>query len=122
VRFMPQGFSSISTSLQQVHPDLEESALVSGASRVRAATEVTMPLIRSSIISAMLLLLILSMRELSAAIFLFTSDTRVLSVVIFDFWDSGLFGRAAAASLLYSALLGVVAIFARRYLGAKTGE
>lgn len=120
VRFMPQGFSTISTSLQQVHPDLEESALVCGAGRVRAAGEVTMPLIRSSIISAMLLLLILSMRELSAAIFLFTSDTRVLSVVIFDFWDSGLFSRAAAASILYSGVLGVVAIFARRYLGTST--
>lgn len=120
VRFMPQGFSTISTSLQQVHPDLEESALVCGAGRVRAAGEVTMPLIRSSIISAMLLLLILSMRELSAAIFLFTSDTRVLSVVIFDFWDSGLFSRAAAASILYSGVLGVVAILARRYLGTST--
>ena len=122
VRFMPQGFSSISTSLQQVHPDLEESAMVSGAGRVRAAFEVTMPLIRSSIISAMLLLLILSMRELSAAIFLFTSDTRVLSIVIFDFWDSGLYGRAAAASLIYSGVLGAIAIVARRYLGANTGE
>lgn len=122
VRFMPQGFSSISTSLQQVHPDLEESAQVAGAGRVRSAIEVTMPLIRSSIISAMLLLLILSMRELSAAIFLFTSDTRVLSIVIFDFWDSGLFGRAAAASLIYSGVLAVVAIGARRYLGASTGK
>ena len=122
VRFMPQGYSSIATSLQQVHPDLEESAQVSGAGRVRAAWEVTMPLIRSSIISAMLLLLILSMRELSAAIFLFTSDTRVLSIVIFDFWDSGLFGRAAAASLIYSGVLGIVAIVARRYLGANTGK
>lgn len=120
VRFMPQGYSSISTSLQQVHPDLEESALVCGAGRVRAAGEVTVPLIRSSIISAMLLLLILSMRELSAAIFLFTSDTRVLSIVIFDFWDSGLIPRAAAASILYSLVLGAVAVVARRYLNTST--
>lgn len=120
VRFMPQGYSSISTSLQQVHPDLEESALVCGAGKVRAAGEITVPLIRSSIISAMLLLLILSMRELSAAIFLFTSDTRVLSIVIFDFWDSGLVPRAAAASILYSLVLGAIAILARRWLNTST--
>lgn len=119
VRFMPQGYSSISTSLQQVHPDLEESAQVCGAGRVRAAGEVTMPLIQSSIVSAMLLLLILSMRELSAAIFLFTSDTRVLSIVIFDFWDSGSVPRAAAASILYSLLLGAIAVVARRRLGSS---
>lgn len=118
-RFMPQGFTSIGSSLRQVHTDLEESAVVAGASRTRASLEVTVPLIRSSVISAMLLLLILSMRELSVAIFLFTSDTRVLSIVIFDFWDGGSLARAASASLLYSALLTAIVIAARPWMGVK---
>jgi iron(III) transport system permease protein len=118
-RFMPQGFTSIASSIRQVHTDLEESAVVSGATKTRASIEVTIPLIRSSVISAALLLLILSFRELSIAIFLFTTDTRMLSIVIFDFWDGGSLSRAAAASLLYSALLTVIVIAARRYMGVK---
>ena len=31
----------------------------------------------------------LSMRELTAALFLFTSDTRLLSIAIFDAYDNG---------------------------------
>ncbi|MQA13083.1 MAG: ABC transporter permease subunit [Pseudonocardiaceae bacterium] len=118
-RFMPQGFTSIAASIRQVHTDLEESAVVSGASKTRSSLEVTVPLIRSSVIAAMLLLLILSFRELSVALFLFTTDTRVLSIVIFDFWNGGSLGRAAAASLLYSALLTVIVLAARRWMGVK---
>lgn len=122
VRFMPQGFRSISSSILQVHRDLEESAFVAGASRTRTTVEVTIPLIRSGVVSTMVLLLILSMRELSAAIFLFTSNTRVLSVVIFDLWFSGVLARAAAVSLIYAGLLLVVVMFARRYLGVQGQE
>lgn len=118
-RFMPQGFTSIAASIRQVHTDLEESAVVSGASKTRSSLEVTVPLIRSSVISAMLLLLILSFRELSVALFLFTTDTRVLSIVIFDFWNGGSLGRAAAASLLYSVLLTAIVLAARRWMGVK---
>ena len=60
-----------------------------------------------------------SMRELGAAIFLFTSNTRVLSVVIFDLWFSGVLARAAAVSLIYAGLLLVIVMFARRYLGVQ---
>ncbi|MGH2604202.1 MAG: ABC transporter permease, partial [Dehalococcoidia bacterium] len=104
-RFMPQGYRGISATILQVHKDLEESAQVSGASRARAAVNVVVPLIRSGIFSTMLLLFILSMRELSASIFLFTSDTRVLPIVLYDQWTSGSYSRMAAISLLYSALL-----------------
>lgn len=119
VRFMPQGFRSLSSSILQVHRDLEESAFVSGASRARTTVEVTMPLIRSGVVSTMVLLLILSMRELSAAIFLFTSGTRVLSVVVFDLWYSGVLARAAAVSIIYSGVLMIIVLFARKYLGVQ---
>lgn len=116
-RFMPQAFTSISSSIRQVHTDLEESAVVSGASKTRSSLEVTVPLIRSSVIAAALLMLILSFRELSVALFLFTTDTRVLSIVIFDFWDSGSVARAAGASLIYSILLTAIVLAARRWMG-----
>jgi iron(III) transport system permease protein len=116
-RFMPQAFTSIASSIRQVHPDLEESAVVSGASKTRSSLEVTVPLIRSSVIAAALLMLILSFRELSVSLFLFTTDTRVLSIVIFDFWDSGSVARAAGASLIYSVLLTAIVLAARRWMG-----
>jgi iron(III) transport system permease protein len=117
--FMPQGFRGISSSINQIDRDLEEAALMSGADRLRANIAVTLPLIRTGIVSTMLLLFILSMRELSTAIFLFTSDTRLLSILVYDQWESGNFPRVAAISLVYSAILLVVTLVARRWFGAK---
>jgi iron(III) transport system permease protein len=117
--FMPQGFRGISSSIGQVDRDLEEAALMSGANRLRANLAVTVPLIRTGIVSTMLLLFILSMREISTAIFLFTSDTRLLSILVYDQWESGNFPRVAAISIIYSLILLAITLVARRWFGTK---
>lgn len=118
-RFLPQGFQGISSTIVQVDKDLEDAAIVSGANRSRAVRSVTFPLIKTGVVSTMLLLFILSFRELSAALFLFTSDTRILSVVIYDQWESGQWPRVAAMSLLYSLVLLVVTLVGRRKFGLR---
>ena len=121
-RFMPQGFRGVSSTIQQVHKDLEESAYVCGASRLRAAVKITFPLIRTGLVSTMLLLFILSMRELSAAIFLYTQDTRVLAITIYDQWDSGFWPRAAAISIVYSLVLLALTLIGRRWFGINAAH
>lgn len=116
-RFMPQGYRSISATILQVHRDLEDSAIVSGASRAKAATTILMPLIRPGIFSAMLLLFVLALRELSTSIFLFTSETQVLAIVLYEQWEAGSWTRVATISILYSALLLAVTFLSRRWLG-----
>jgi iron(III) transport system permease protein len=118
VRFMPQGFRNLSASIAQIHPELEESAWVCGATKSRTAAAVTFPLMRTSIASTMLILFVLAFRELSAAIFLFTSRTRVVAIVIYDLWEAGNIRGSASVSILYSIVLLFVAIFARRSFGS----
>lgn len=115
---MPQGFRGIAGSILQVDKDLEDSAVMHGASRARAVTRITIPLMRVGITSTFLLLLMLAMRELTVPLFLFTSDTRLLSIVIFDNFENGFLQAAAAMSLLYCVVIFVLAALAQRY-GAK---
>jgi iron(III) transport system permease protein len=116
VRFIPQGYGGIAGSLRQIDPDLEAAAEVSGAGKLRAMTYVTVPLLRTSIISAGLMVLILSVRELASSIFIFTSKTRVLSVVVFGQWENGQWDRVASMSLAYSAILLVITILGAKWL------
>jgi iron(III) transport system permease protein len=116
--FLPQGYRGVSASIIQLDKDLEDSAVMLGARRHRAITFVTAPLLRVGLSSTFLLLLMLSMRELTAALFLFTSDTRLLSIAIFDAYDNGSFQSAAELSLLYCAVIAVLAVLARRF-GSK---
>jgi iron(III) transport system permease protein len=119
VRFMPQGYRSLSDTLGQVDLDLEDSAYVAGASRVRAVRTITLPLIRVGVVSATLLLFILAVRELTASLFLVTFETRVLAIVLYESWANGAIADVAAISLAYSALLLVITLVARRYFNVK---
>jgi iron(III) transport system permease protein len=116
--FLPQGYRGVSASIVQLDKDLEDSAVMLGARRHRAITFVTAPLLRVGLSSTFLLLMMLSMRELTAALFLFTSDTRLLSIAIFDAYDNGSFQSAAELSLLYCVVIAVLAVLARRF-GSK---
>ncbi len=112
---MPQGFQGASAGILQIHQDLEDSAVMHGANRVRAIWRVTVPLLRVPLTSTFLLLLMLSMRELTVPLFLFTTDTRLLSIVIFDNYENGILQSSAATSVLYCVLIFLLAWLARRF-------
>lgn len=119
--FLPQGYRSISSSMLQLDKDLEDSAVMLGAHRVRAVFSVTIPLMRVGITSTVLLYLMLSMRELSASLFLFTSETRILSILVFDSFDNGQTTGAAAISVFYILVIAVLAIGAQM-IGSRSSK
>lgn len=112
---MPQGLRSVAASIRSTDRDLEDSAVVHGANRPRAVIAVTVPLMKVSLASSFLLLLVLSMRELTVPLFLYTSDTSILSILIFDrFTNGGASQEAAAISLIYCGLMAILAYLPRR--------
>lgn len=113
---MPQGFRGVASSIRAVDRDLEDSAVMLGATRRRAIWYVTMPLMRQGLVASFVLLLLLSMRELTVPLFLYTSDTMILSILVFDKYENyGALQEAAATALIYCALMFIVAIIARRF-------
>ena len=56
-------------------------------------------------------------RELSASIILFTPDTKVMSVVIFDLKEEGQFGAIAVLGLFMIAMTFAVVLTMERVLG-----
>ncbi|GFG50696.1 ABC transporter permease [Mycolicibacterium agri] len=112
---MPQGYQGASSSILQVDRELEDSAVMHGAHRAKAVWKITAPLLRVPLTSTFLLLLMLSMRELTVPLFLFTTDTRLLSIVIFDDFENGILQRSAATSLVYCVVIFVLTYAARRF-------
>ncbi|MGJ9422457.1 ABC transporter permease [Aeromicrobium sp. CF3.5] len=111
----PQGFRGVASSIQAMDRDLEDSAVMLGANRTRAVTTVTIPLMKVGLLSTFLLLLMLSMRELTVPLFLYTSDTEILSIAIYDaFENGGALREAAAMSVIYTAFMFVLAYIPRR--------
>lgn len=112
---LPQGYRGMSSSLIQLNPELEEAALMHGANRPRAIGRVTMPLIREGLLSTFILMIMLSLREMTVPLFLYTTDTRLLSILIFDHYENGSVQQAAALGVWYVLLIGILAVLARRF-------
>jgi iron(III) transport system permease protein len=118
---MPQGFRGIASSIRSVDRDLEDSAVMLGARRTRAVAWITLPLMRVAVLSTFLLLLMLSMRELTVPLFLYTTDTEILSIAIYDqFENGGALREASATALVYCAIMFLLSYLPRRF-GAGAG-
>ncbi len=96
---MPVGYSQSDATFRGIPPELEEAGRILGAGRLRVLYEITAPLARSGIIATWCFIFIGVIRELSASIILFTPNTKVISVVIFDLKEEGQFGAIAVLGL-----------------------
>ncbi|MDP9096010.1 MAG: iron ABC transporter permease, partial [Pseudomonadota bacterium] len=65
-RFLPDTVKALSSSLVQIHRELEEAAWVCGRSTVGTIATIMLPLTRPGVVAAMTLLFILSTRELGS--------------------------------------------------------
>jgi len=107
-RFMPDTIKALSTSLLQIHRELEEAAWICGSNLLRTIRTIILPLARPGVIAAMTLLFILAIRELGSSLFLYTSKTMVMAVLLLDYYEGGNVGITAAFSLVQTILLGVL--------------
>jgi iron(III) transport system permease protein len=99
---LPSAYQQLQAAFATVHPELEDASRILGATRLQSLRQITAPLLRTGVIATWCFIFIGVMRELSAAIILFTSQTKVLSVLIFDLNESG---DLAAISVLGIAML-----------------
>lgn len=104
-QFAPQGLQAISSALVQIHPELEESSTLSGANLLYTLRRVVVPLAWPGILAALTLLLVLSFRELAIALFLYTTNTVVFSLAMFDDWARGSTGMVAVMALFQSVVV-----------------
>jgi iron(III) transport system permease protein len=111
-RFMPDTVKALSTSFLQIHRELEEAAWLCGKGLLGTIRTIMLPLASPGVIAAMTLLFVLAIRELGSSLFLYTSDTMVMSVLLLDYYEGGNIGKTAAFSLVQTVLLGVLIGFA----------
>lgn len=104
-RFLPDTMKALSSSLIQIHKELEEASWICGRGLLATIRKVVVPLTWPGLLSGMTLLFVLSIRELGSSLFLYTSDSIIMSVLLLDFWEGGSIGVSAAFSVFQSALL-----------------
>ena len=121
---LPYGMRYIVPGMAQIKDELEEAATASGAGWWQSFRRVFVPLLMPSLLAAFLYAMIVSFREVSAAIFLYSSGTEVVSVQVFDLFSNGSYPVVAALGvvlvLFLSILAGGVRLLTRRF-GIRSG-
>src|SRR5438105_4313121 len=119
-RFMPYGMRYNTTSMLQIHTELEESAAMCGASWTTTFRRIVLPLLKPGLVAGWIYVMIVSIRELSTSILLYSPDTRVVSIVIWELWQNGQYVELSALGVLFILLLFVLVLIAR-WVGGKYG-
>jgi iron(III) transport system permease protein len=110
--YLPFGVRAATSAVRQLHPELEDAARVGGASWAQTMSRITVPLTFPSLVAAWMLLFILSTQEVSASILLYSSRSIVLSVAMFDLWETGSINALAALGVLQVAVTLVILVVA----------
>ncbi len=110
----PAAYQQLVAVASSIHPELEEAGRLLGATPLRVLWDITAPLMRSGIVAAWCFVFIGAIREISAAILLFTAPTRTIAVVIYDLNESGDTGSIAVLGLLLMIVTFAVLALANR--------
>jgi iron(III) transport system permease protein len=104
-RFLPYGMRYVSTSMLQIHKELEESAAMSGASWGMTFRRVVLPLLVPGLLSGTIYVLIVSIRELSSSILLYSPGSEVVSIMIWELWQNGQYVELSALGVMLIIML-----------------
>ena len=99
-RFLPIAYANSDAAIRAINPELEDAVRILGGSRALALRRVVTPLLQRGLAGAFILVFIPATRELSSAIFLYTTGTQGLSVLLFDKSDEGNFEMLSSIGLV----------------------
>lgn len=103
--YLPFGIRSISATIVQIDPTLEECAQVTGASWLHTLRTITFPLLKPGIIAGWSLLFIMFSRELSSSILLCSSRSTVMSVELYNLYWQGFYPVLAVLAMAQSLII-----------------
>ena len=119
-RYMPYGMRYASTSMYQIGRELEECALTSGAGWFQSFRRIMLPLLAPGLIAGWVYIMIVSVRELSSTIVIYSPGKEVLSILIWEQYQNGELPQLAALGIMMVGAL-VVLVATAYKLGARIG-
>jgi len=110
VRYLPYGMRFGHVGLLSIHRELEESSAACGGNWGQTVRKILFPLMLPTLFASWIYVFLITIRELSVALLLYSPGSQVVSVIIWELWENGRIGELAAFSLVFT--LGTVLLAA----------
>ncbi len=114
-RFLPYGMRAVSSTIIQIHKELEEASIACGAGFLVTFRRVLIPMMRPGVMAGWIILVTIFMREFSATLFLYSPGAEPLGPLMYFLYLDGMRGRVAAIGLVISLISVILIAFAQRY-------
>ena len=121
-RYLPICLRTVIGGVVQISDEMEAASKMCGASWLLTFRRIILPLLKPTLIAAWLMLFLIFMRELSMSIILSGPGNPVISVVMFDYYESGELPPLAATSFLLIAVTVAVVLISRRIFKVRYSE
>lgn len=116
-KYLPVAFQTSNAALMSIHPELEESSRILGANRLTVFKDITVPLFKVALVASWILIFLPSLRELSSSVLLWTTNTKVITVVILHFYEEGRLEYVSVLGVLIMILTLLVVALSYRIVG-----
>jgi len=120
-RFLPYGMRAVSSTIIQVHKELEEASVACGAGFLATFRRVLIPMMRPGVMAGWIILVTIFMREFSATLFLYSPGSEPLGPLLYFLYLDGMRGRVAAIGLIISVISVILIAIAQRYSHWESG-
>jgi iron(III) transport system permease protein len=102
--YLPYGLRYAHPGILRIHPELEESAQLSGSGWLRTFGRVVVPLLLPALFAGWVFVFLISVRELSVAALLYTPRSPVIATTMLDLWTNGSVNQVTALGTLVAVL------------------
>jgi iron(III) transport system permease protein len=113
-RFLPYGLRTMTSTVVQIHNDLQEASQVCGAGFRTTFWRVLLPLLRPGFLAGWIILATIYLREFSTSIFLYSPGSEPIGPLLYHFYVDGNLGPMCALALIVSFVCILLILIARR--------
>jgi iron(III) transport system permease protein len=115
-RFLPYGLRSMTSTIVQIHDDLEDASKAAGAGFLSTFRRIILPLMRPGFIAGWIILATIYLREFSTSVFLYSPGSEPVGPLLYHFYIDGNLGPMCSLATVVS-LVSIALILAARRLG-----
>ncbi len=113
-RFLPYGLRAVTSTIIQIHKELEEASIACGAGFFATFRRILIPLMRPGVMAGWIILATIFMREFSASIFLYSPGSEPLGPLMYFLYLDGMRGRVGALGIVISLICIILIAIAQR--------
>lgn len=113
-RFLPYGLRSMTSTIVQIHNELEDASKACGAGFLPTFCRILLPLMRPGFIAGWIILATIFLREFSISVFLYTPNAEPIGPRLYHFFIDGEIGPMSSLAVIVSIVSIILIVVARR--------